>query len=348
MKILLTADVHLTTDHPERQRALEEVVARCRDADADYLLIAGDLFDAEVDVEDVKAGIRDLFSDNEFQTVAIPGNHDHHAYRAEDYFGDDIEILTDRPFERRDLGPVNLVAVPYVDRGFDDLVGELSGARAPEKQNVLLLHGTLSSSTGQVFGTESRYFPFTPEDLLATGYEYVFAGHVHSSPTKQTFGNGACVFACPGSPVSITTSETGRRGVWSFDTEAGEFSQLALDTFHYVRAAVDVSPGEGPEVLAALEDELSDRDLSQATLLVEPSGFIEMDEEAFFREVDHIGAGAGAADYVIDRSNVESAKTILETSLYRQFEETLEERDDVDEAAVRRVALKGLSAAERG
>jgi predicted phosphodiesterase len=113
MSILVTADVHLTGDRPERRRALERVVDRCEEEGVRYLLIAGDLFDADVDVEDVKTDIRDLFSGNNFQTFAIPGNHDRTAYRDEDYFGDDIEILKEQPFAQRDLGEVNLVAVPF-------------------------------------------------------------------------------------------------------------------------------------------------------------------------------------------------------------------------------------------
>lgn len=347
MRFLVTADIHLTDDHPERQQALASIVRHCEDENADYLLIAGDLFDANVDVEAIKTDLRDLFSGNSFQTLAIPGNHDQGAYREEDHFGADIEILKERPFEQRDLGEVNLVAVPFVEEGFGTLVDDLNAARDPAKLNVLLLHGTLSTSTGKVFGEESRYLPFTPEQLLETGFEYGFAGHIHSSPTKQTFGEDACVFAYPGSPVSITRKETDRRGLWCFDTDGMELQEQPLDTFHYVRERLDLSPGEAPDAIERLERTLADQNLEHATLLIEPAGFIEMPEDEFFERLTDVAEAAGTEAYDIDRSEVQSAKTILESSLYQQFEAKLEEKDDIDRRAVRQVALQGLSAEER-
>lgn len=351
MRILVTADVHLSADHPERREALEDVVRIGVEEDIDYLLIAGDMFDAGVNVEEVKTGIRDLFSDTGFQTYVIPGNHDENAFREEDYFGKDIEVLAEEPFEQVDLGEVNLLAMPFVEEGFGDYVDNLHAAGDEERLNVLMLHGTLSTATGQVFGEESRYLPFTPEQLLETGADYVFAGHIHSSPTKRSFGGDECVFAYPGSPVSITTKETNRRGVWLFDTADMELQEIVVESSYYVREEMDLSPGEGEDKLQDLKDRLSSHDLDNATLLVEPAGFIEMDEGEFFEQLEDIveGAGADADEVRIDRERVESAKAVLDSSLYNGFEDKLEENEgDVDERAVRRIVLQALSAEERG
>lgn len=348
MRLLLTADVHLTADHPERLAALREVVGLAESEGVDLLLLAGDLFDASVDVEAIKPRIRDLFTGTGVRTFVIPGNHDENAFREEDYFGDDIEVLSQRPVDRVELDGVNLVGVPYGVEDFGDLLDDLRAAREDAAVNLLLLHGTLSTATGGVFGEESRYLPFTPEQLVATGFEYVFAGHIHASPTTRTFGDdGECVFAYPGSPVSITRGETERRGVWLVDTDGGGLRQLDVDSVHYVRETLDLEPGGAPQALDRLEARLADRDLDGATVLVEPAGFIEMDEAAFFRALTRTVEAAGADDYEIDRTNVESARAILDSTLYRQFEAKLEARDDVDARAVRRLALRALSAEER-
>lgn len=73
MRILVTADIHLSAEHPERQEALKDVIRIAEEEDVRYLLIAGDMFDAGVDIEEVKTGIRDLFSGNDFRTFVIPG-----------------------------------------------------------------------------------------------------------------------------------------------------------------------------------------------------------------------------------------------------------------------------------
>lgn len=347
MRILVTADIHLSADNPEREAAVADVVRIAEEEDVEYLLIAGDMFDAGVDVEAMKTRIRPLFSENDFQTYVIPGNHDANAFRKEDYFGDDIEVLSSSPFEQVDLGTVNLLAVPYVEEDFGELVDGLDDARDDERLNVLLLHGTLSTATGQVFGEESRYLPFTAEQLLATGIEYVFAGHIHSSPTKRTFGPGNCVFAYPGSPVSITTKETNRRGVWVFDTDTETLQKRDVDSFHYVRETLDLSPGTAEVELERLASRLSAQQLEHATVLIEPSGFITLAEREFFDRLTEIAEDAGADSYEIDRSGVESARAILDTRLYQDFESKLAEKENVDQQAVQNIVLRALSVEER-
>lgn len=343
MDLLLTADIHLSDAHPERVAALEEIVRTANKEDVSYVLIAGDLFDAGLDIESMKHRIRDVFSGNSFQAFVIPGNHDHGAFREEDYFGEDIEVLSAEPFETREFNGVNLVALPYLDGGFGDVLDEIQAARIEGKLNILLVHGTLSATAGKATGDEPRYLPFTPEQLVASGMEYVFAGHIHSSPIQQSFGTNDCVFVYPGSPVSITRNETGPRGVWVFDTTTESFRNLSLGTPYYIRESMDLIPGEAPQKLDALRERLADKDLSNATLLIEPTGFIEMPEAEFFESLDSILTNTNAAGYEIDRTGIQSAHSILESDLYRGFTRKLTRKSDIDTRAVRRIALRALS-----
>lgn len=343
MDLLLTADIHLADSHPERLAALEEIVRTANEEDVSYVLIAGDLFDAGLDIESMKPHIRDVFSGNSFHAFVIPGNHDHGAFRDEDYFGEDIEVLSAEPFETREFDRVNLIALPYHDGGFSDLLDEIQTARIEKKLNILLMHGTLSTTAGKSTGDEPRYMPFNPEQLVASGMEYVFAGHIHSSPTQQSFGTNDCVFVYPGSPVSITRSETGPRGVWVFDTTTESFRNLPLDTPYYIREELDLIPGEAPQKLDALRERLADKDLSNATLLIEPTGFIETPETEFFDSLDSILTNTNAAGYEIDRTGIQSAQSILDSDLYHGFTRKLTQKPDVDTRAVRRIALRALS-----
>lgn len=343
MRLLVTADVHLGGDYPERLGALEDIVRIASEESVSYLLIAGDLFNAGVDIDAVKGDVRALFSGNDFQTYVIPGNHDATAFREEDYFGEDIEVLSNTPLEQVDLGAVNLLAVPYVETKFSELISTIQHHRDPAKLNVLLLHGTLTSSVDKSTGEEAEYLPFAPEQLVETGVEYVFAGHIHSSATMQPFANGECIFAYPGSPVSITTKETDRRGVWFFDTDALELRTIPVNSAYYVHELIELSPGEAPGKLDSFRERLSDRDLENATLLVEPVGFIEMPEEEFFSTLETTAATGGAAEYEIMRNDVASARSIIESSLYQGFERKLQERSAVNDREVRRIVLQSLS-----
>lgn len=348
MRFLVTADVHLSADHPERLEALEEVVDAAEDEDVDFLLVAGDLFDGAADVEDLKPEIRGVFSGNSFHCFVTLGNHDADAYRDEDYFGDDVSVLRSRPFEAIDVGDVRLLALPYTDDGFDDVVDDLYDARRPDGTNALMLHGTLSTEKDGGFGGETRYLPFTPEQLLETGVDVVFAGHVHSRPTRKTFGDDGVEFVYPGSPASTTRKETGRRGAWMYDSEARELRVVDLSTHHYVVEEVDVVPGDEDSEIEALRRRLEGRSLDDAEVVVEPRGYVEGSPEEFLRRVEEAVEDAGADSYTVDRGGVDNASAVVDTELYSEFEQKLSGRDvDADVDVVRRLFLEAMSKEER-
>lgn len=342
MKLILTADIHLRSDRPERLDALKQVVDHCQEEEVCYLLIAGDMFDANVEVDDIKADIRKLFSDSGFQTLVIPGNHDRTAFREEEHFGKDIEILKQQPFTSRTLDGVNLVAVPYFEGDFEDILDNLVDAHEDERTNILLMHCTLAGAAGSAFGTESRYLPVNPEQLLQTEFDYVFAGHIHSSSSKQTVG-GSIEFLYPGSPVSITKSETGQRGIWMLNTGEDELTNPTLDTFHYRSITLDINPGEADQELDTLRSRLEGENLANAHLLVTATGYLNQDTQAFIEELEKIVEDADPAKYDIDHTHINNVQTIVQTDLYQTFITKLEERDDIDQTAVERIALEAYS-----
>lgn len=347
-RFLVTADVHLTPDHPERLAALEEVVDVAGSEDADFLLVAGDLFDGGADVEEVKPEVRRLFSDNAFHSFVLPGNHDAEAYRDEDYFGDDVSVLRERPLEAVDIDGVRMIALPYTEDGFGQLVDEVRGLCSSDRTNLLLLHGTLSTEKGGGFGGESRYMPFTPEQLLESGVDLVFAGHVHSEATRRGFGDGAVEFHYPGSPVSVTEKETGRRSVWLYNSTEDEVRGVDLSSFHYVVEQVEVSPGEEDVEIESLRRRLQGRALDGAEVVVEARGYVEGSPGEFYRRVEDAVAEAGAESHRLDRGEVANAAEVVDTDLYREFDEKLESRDmDVDEEDVRSLFLRAMSQEER-
>ena len=76
MKILHTADIHLRTYLDDRWAALEKILDVGKKQKIDVLAISGDLFDAQLDTEKLRPKIREVFSNNDFQIVLIPGNYD--------------------------------------------------------------------------------------------------------------------------------------------------------------------------------------------------------------------------------------------------------------------------------
>src|SRR3989304_2726941 len=96
MKILHTADIHLREYGDERWQTLKTLIDIGKKEKIEVFVISGDLFDEKIDAENLRPKIREIFSNNGFSIVLIPGNHDHDVYK-DMYFGEDAKILTRRP-----------------------------------------------------------------------------------------------------------------------------------------------------------------------------------------------------------------------------------------------------------
>ena len=333
LRFIHTADVHLTRDHPERLDALKKIGEKAENAD--YLLITGDLFDKGADVEDLKSEVRSVFDNENFQTFLIPGNHDHNAFRSGDHLGNNIEILDDR-IVSRELGDVNLVALPYTNESFEDKIEELSVKTEDGKTNILMVHCTLKGG-GSDFGDEEEYLPVSKEQLARTGYDYVLAGHIHSEARKWQIGE--TVFAYSGSPVSISKSETGVRHVWQLDTDTG-MKTVPLNTEHYIRKEFDVVPEDEQEILEQIQT-LSLKNSENATLLLEIDGFTDKQIPEFLDDVKS-AVESSAGQIEVDHS-LENMSAVIETDLYRNFKQKLDQREDVDKKRAEKQFLKGYS-----
>ena len=76
MRILHTADIHLQEYDDEKWQALHQLIKIGKKEQVDVFLISGDLFDKDINAESLRPKIRDLFSNNGFKVLIIPGNHD--------------------------------------------------------------------------------------------------------------------------------------------------------------------------------------------------------------------------------------------------------------------------------
>ena len=339
MRILHTADVHLREDDPNTVDALEQVIETAEREDVDILSIGGDLFDTPTDAEELRPRLRTLFSDNSFEIVGIPGNHDAEVYDKNLQFGSDIEILVQQPFESREYGDVQIVGVPYTSSMTEELYSNLIKKSDSSRTQILLLHCTLDigfKSSG--FGDEEgEYFPVSKSVLSDLGYDYVLAGHIHSTDREVPLANGG-KFIYPGSPVSHSTKETGQRKAILIDTSNDDVAGISLDTFYYDQFTETVRPGEEETVIERIEQWSERHDGGNCELSVTIDGFIEMDESEFS---ERLREASGSADVTNQARIVDQ---VLDHPLYSRFENKLEEREDIeDEQAVRERVIEVMS-----
>lgn len=344
MKILHTADVHLRDEGDERWRALEEVVALASREQVDLLVVCGDLFD--------KAGwklrpkLRTLFSRVDFRTLILPGNHDRDAFEAGQDYGPGVEVfLEDGAFV--DLEGVRVHALPFSPGEPVATLGRLrrlQGNVRPGACNILLFHGELLDSfySGGEYGNErGEYMPVRIAYLDALGFDYVLAGHFHRSFSVHEYRGG--VFVYPGSPVSVTRRETGRRKVNLFEV-GKEPVAVEIESSYFDHQVVVLDPFGDDDPIEKVRS-LLERKPALAKLILEVRGFVDlgrlgMTEDGFSQELARVTEGRISEGSVL--TEWRDVASVVGTDLCRRFQQRLCEVDEEIRDEVEQFALEAM------
>ncbi len=247
MRILHTADLHLKTEGDERWQTLRELIAIGVKENISLFVICGDLFDKGLFADRLRINIRKLFSGCGFKILIIPGNHDRDSYRPGNYFGEDVIMMNESPlFEDEE---VRVAALPYKPLEKGEILNNIRSLKKifidDCKQNILLYHGELLDaffSTGGFGGEEEgRYMPVKLSYFKELKIDYLLAGHFHADFEIKRLTEGGGYFVYPGSPVSITRKELGRRKINLFETGMPP-REYPLDTPHFEEVVVTLDP----------------------------------------------------------------------------------------------------------
>jgi len=320
MRVLHTADLHLGSGDGRTLDALDAVLAAAAREEVDALTVGGDMFDSVADADELRPRLRERFTDNPFEVVVVPGNHDAEAFEGNVEFGPDLTVLSTDPFETHAVDDGRVVGVPYRDQLGEELFFGLE--ECADEDAVLLLHCTLdagfaASATGE--NERSGYFPIQKETLGELGYEFVLAGHVHADLYQTKLPNGG-LFIYPGSPVSHSWSELGRRHAVVVDTDDENVQPVALDTDYRDRFTASVTPGEGYDVIDRVERWVDGHD-ERSTLEIRVGGFTEIDEQTFD---ERLRAVAGPATVTNETRGVAA---VLDHPIYEDFTGRLDDLD---------------------
>lgn len=321
VKILHTADIHLKEYKDERWEALEQLVEIGKRNAVDALTICGDLFDKDVDAENLRPKIREVFSNIPFKVLIIPGNHDAESYKGGMYFGEDVFILTGSPFE---YGDVRIIGLPFEPIHGEKLLGKIRALKetlTPDKKNVLLCHGELLDAffSRADFGDEGeeRYMPFKLSYFEGLNIDYVLAGHFHSKFDDRRLKNGG-YFVYPGSPVSITQRETGQRGVNLFEVGSPP-QEYPLDTFHFQEITIELNPFKDEDILKVVQERF-EKLHPKASAILTVKGYvnsekIQMTEQDIVSQIKETTKGKCAEEHY----ELSDISRILENDLFKSF-----------------------------
>ena len=349
MKILHTADLHLNTTNPERWEALNQLVALAAREQVDLFLIAGDLFDRNIEAETLRVRLRAALGNNDLTTVILPGNHDYQSYRSGLYFGDNVYVINSWA-EPLDFGNTSLWGLPFEIIEGERLAGrlrEMGSLMDERRQNILLFHGELLDafySTRDV-GDEGykRYMPAHLSYFSSLPVKYVLAGHFHSSYKGWNIGEDS-LFIYPGSPVSVTSRETGRR-MANLIVGDNRPSELALDTFHYEDLTVQLDPFNTEDPLLIIEKRLQQIHPA-ARILLTVQGLYDgsrlgLNENELAEGIKRV-VGEKLAGAALE--NFTDVRHVLEDDLFKAFlaRLELEAYTSLDKTRIRELAIKAF------
>jgi DNA repair protein SbcD/Mre11 len=237
LRIIHTADVHLGARHDDlgeqasaqRERQFTAFVATVDLAiaeKADLLVVAGDLFDSNVQprrsVERVAAQLKRLAA-AKIRTVIVPGTHDAYdrasIYRAHDLKGlagsarddDWVTVLTPA------TPSVHLATCDALVHGpvfptkkaphspLRDIPAAVSAGRGTAKWQIGVIHGSVSIP-GK---TDRDDVVITTEEIAGSGLDYLALGHWHSAQ-KSRAGGVAYAYAGAPEPVALNQDRAGK------------------------------------------------------------------------------------------------------------------------------------------
>lgn len=327
-RIVHTADVHLTSEHPEREAALAEILSLAEERKADLVTIGGDLFESAVDAQDRQSVLEDLFTGRPFSVLAIPGNHDEEAFRRDLFFGETFRPAVAEPFEHVliDDSAVRVTCLPHTKAPDHDLLVSVIDREPFEGTEILLLHCHLEAPfQDRTVGEEQqrRYFPISKHALAALDFDYYLAGHYHAPHRVELPGD--LTVAYPGTPSSVTEDETGPRNAVVLDTEADRLDFAKLEAFHYDSLEVTVWPDREARAIEEIETWANVRADRNVEASITVTGYSTMDPDAF-------AAALESASRDIPVSNrTSSVAWATDHPLYRSFDAKLGDREFDDD-----------------
>ena len=354
MRILHTADIHLSEYEDDRWKTLQKLIEIGKEKEVEIFVISGDLFDKGIDAETLRPKIREIFSNNGFKIILVPGNHDSESYKSGLYFGEDTIILTDfnEPFEYKDLKIWGFPFEPIEGEEVLNKLHSLANNLATDKRNILLYHGELLDAffSRKDFGEEGegRYMPVKLSYFKDLNVDYVLAGHFHSKFDMWKLENRG-YFVYPGSPISITKRETGQRKVNLFEV-GNEPKEYPLDTAHFEEMVIEFDPFMEKNPVELVKESL-ERVHSGASIILTIKGYVNS-EKIKISETELVKR---IKEIIKDRCTKEDFKpefrdihTILEDDLFKSFVKKLEQSDYGEEKRkqLRDVTIKAMTEAK--
>lgn len=250
VKFIHTGDIHLGLKFQNvsfskeiaKDRRIElwttfqRIINYGKEKQVDFILIAGDLFEANYfTLADMKR-VRDILSEaKDIHIIISAGNHDYidsaSLYKKVDW-GDSVTIFTSPSIDKKEFKDKNTTVYGLSWASSEikarDLLDNIE-LDSKTDSSIFLLHGDVAK--------KSNYLPLDIDNLNALNFDYIALGHIHKA---KIFSNK---IAYCGSPEPLDFGELGNHGIIEGSIEDGEtsiqFIPFSLRSFHELRLDID-------------------------------------------------------------------------------------------------------------
>ncbi len=281
IRILHAADLHLDSPfqalgrdkaalrRSEQRALLGRIAELAREREADLVLFAGDLFDADSPYSETARLLEQTLPGMGVPVFLAPGNHDWYGPRspwARLDLGKNVHLFTGGDVSQVDLPELNarVWGTAFTARHRQPPLAGFEAAKDADTVDIMVLHG-------EVGVPGSPYGAVTETELAHSGMDYVALGHNHACSGLRRAGD--TFYAWPGCPEGRGFDETGEKGVLLVEVEPGacraEFVPLGGRRYETLRVDLTDSPDHGRTVLDALGRDAS-RDVYRIVLTGQP------------------------------------------------------------------------------
>ena len=208
--------------------AFERVVDHTIQSKADFLVLAGDLYDSKDRSLRALVAFRrqmERLAERDVSVYIVHGNHDPlNGWGSEFQLPPNVTTFTGKPNTepviRRGKEIARVTGISYArERVTENLAANMKpDSEAP--YSVGLLHANVAGQTGH-----ADYAPVTLDELTTSGFDYWALGHVH---TRCVLADDPATVVYPGNPQGRNPREPGPRGCLQVDVDRNGDAHLSF------------------------------------------------------------------------------------------------------------------------
>ena len=251
IRILHGADLHLDSPfqalgrdkaalrREEQRTLLGRMAALVREYEADVVLLAGDLFDADSHYSETARLLEQALPAMGVPVFIAPGNHDWYGPRSPWVrleLGENVHVFTEETLRCVELPELHarIWGAAFTGKHRKPPLAGFQAEKQADTVDIMVLHG-------EVGDPASPYGAVSEADIARSGMDYVALGHQHTFGGFRRAGHTA--YAWPGCPEGRGFDETGEKGVLLADVgqDSCEGRFICLGGRRYETLRVDLT-----------------------------------------------------------------------------------------------------------